>query len=97
MPALDRLQAALGSDRFQVVALSTDKSGVDGARKFMTDIKADKLGIFADPTAKEGFALRIIGMPTSILIDKDGREIGRLSGAAAWDSADAKRLIEAQL
>ena len=97
MPALDRLQAALGSDKFEVVALAVDKSGIDGARKFLSDIKAEKLKPFADPTAKEGTRLKVIGMPTSILIDPQGREIGRLIGPAHWDSPEAKRLIEAQL
>jgi thiol-disulfide isomerase/thioredoxin len=97
MPALDRLQAELGSDKFQVVALAVDKSGLDGARKFLADIKVGKLELFADPTARDGLALKVFGMPTSILIDREGREIGRLIGPAAWDSAEAKRLIEAQL
>lgn len=97
MPALNHLQATLGSDKFEVVALAVDKGGIEGAKKFLTDIKADKLAVFADPTAKEGTRLRVIGMPTTILIDAEGREIGRLIGPAKWDSADAKRLIEAQL
>jgi len=97
MPGLDRLQAALGSDKFEVVALAVDKSGIEGARKFLADIKAEKLAAYADPTAKEGTQLKVIGMPTTILIDREGREIGRLIGPAHWDSAEAKRLIEAQL
>jgi hypothetical protein len=97
MPALDRLQKTLGSDKFQVVALAVDKSGLDGARKFLGDIKTESLELFADPTARDGLELKVIGMPTTILIDREGREIGRLIGPAAWDSGDAKRLIEAQL
>ncbi len=97
MPSLARLQKALGSDKFQVVALAVDKSGLDGARKFLTDNKIEGLDLFADPTAHDGPALKVIGMPTSILIDADGREIGRLIGPAEWDSPEAKRLIEAFL
>ena len=97
MPALDRLQTELGSDKFQVVALAVDKSGVEGAKKFLADIKAGKLEPYADPTAKEGTRLKIVGMPTTILIDREGREIGRLIGPAHWGSPEAKRLIEAQL
>jgi thiol-disulfide isomerase/thioredoxin len=97
MPALDKLQAELGSDKFQVVALAVDKSGIDGAKKFLADIKTERLEAYADPTAKEGTRLKVIGMPTTILIDREGREIGRLIGPAKWDSAEAKRLIEAQL
>ena len=97
MPGLDKLQAELGSDKFQVVALAIDKSGVAGAKKFLTDIKAEKLAVYADPTGKEGTTLRVIGMPTTILIDAEGREVGRLIGPAHWDSPEAKKLIEAQL
>jgi thiol-disulfide isomerase/thioredoxin len=97
MPALDRLQEALGSDKFQVVALAVDKAGLEGARKFLRETKAEGLKLFADPTARVGTQLKVIGMPTTILIDGLGREIGRLVGPAAWDSAEAKRLIEAFL
>jgi thiol-disulfide isomerase/thioredoxin len=97
MPALNRLAQALGSDKFQVVALAVDKGGLDGARKFLKETDADKIELFADPTARDGTKLKVIGMPTTILIDAKGREIGRLIGPAAWDSPEAKRLIEASL
>jgi thiol-disulfide isomerase/thioredoxin len=97
MPDLDKLQAELGSDKFQVVALAVDKSGLAGARKFLADIRAEKLGVYVDPTGKEGTRLKVFGMPTTILVDAEGREIGRLIGPAKWDSPEAKKLIEAQL
>jgi thiol-disulfide isomerase/thioredoxin len=97
MPALDRLQGALGSDRFEVVALAVDKAGLEGARKFLKETKVERLKLFADPTARDGTMLKVVGMPTTILIDGQGREIGRLVGPAAWDSEAAKRLIEAYL
>ena len=93
MPALDRLQAALGSDRFEVVAVSVDRTGLEGARKFLDGIKIEKLALYADPAGRLGFDLKVIGMPTTLLIDAEGREVGRLAGAAEWDSEDAKRLI----
>lgn len=97
MPSLDRLQAELGSDKFEVVAVSVDKTGIDGAKKFLDQIKVSKLGVFADPTIKLGTELKAIGMPATVLIDREGREVGRLVGPAEWDSADAKRLIKAML
>ena len=93
MPALDRLQAALGSREFEVVALSIDRSGVAGARKFLDSIGISKLKLYADPSAKLGNELKAIGLPTTLLIDRQGREIGRLIGPAEWDDADAKTLI----
>jgi thiol-disulfide isomerase/thioredoxin len=97
MPGLDKLQAELGSDKFEVLALAVDKSGIEWARKFLANIKAEKLGVYADPTAQEGTRLKVIGMPTTILVNANGLEVGRLIGPAKWDSEDAKRLIEAQL
>jgi thiol-disulfide isomerase/thioredoxin len=97
MPALDRLQKELGSDSFEVVALAVDRGGVDAAKKFLDSIKVANLKLYADATTRSGSTLKVIGMPTTILIDKDGREIGRLPGPAAWDSAEAKRLVEASL
>jgi thiol-disulfide isomerase/thioredoxin len=97
MPSLDRLQKELGSDKFEVVALALDRAGVDAARKFLAGIKVENLNLYVDPSARSGSAMRIVGMPTTILIDPEGREIGRLPGPAEWDSADAKRLIEAHL
>lgn len=97
MPSLARLQAELGSDRFEVVAVSVDKTGVEGAKKFLDQIKVENLAVYADPTIKLGSALKAVGMPSTVLIDGEGREIGRLVGPAEWDSDDAKRLIQAAL
>ena len=97
MPALDRLQKELGSDKFEVVALSVDRTGLEGARKFFTQIKIEKLGLYVDATAKMGTALKSVGLPTTLLINAEGREIGRLVGPAEWDHEDAKRLIRSAL
>jgi thiol-disulfide isomerase/thioredoxin len=94
MPALNRLEAALGSDKFEVVALSLDRKGYDASRKFLDEVKADKVKLYVDPTAKQGMELKLVGMPTTILINKNGLEVGRLAGSAEWDSDDAKKLIQ---
>jgi thiol-disulfide isomerase/thioredoxin len=97
MPALDRLQGEMGSDRFQVVAVAVDRTGLAGARKFLDDAKAGKLALYADPTARMAATLRAAGLPATLLLDREGREIGRLLGPAEWDGEDARRLIEAVL
>jgi thiol-disulfide isomerase/thioredoxin len=95
MPALDRLQAELGSNRFEVVAVSVDRTGLQGSRKFLEETGAGRLALYADPSARLAATLRAIGLPATLLIDAEGREIGRLLGPAEWDSEDAKRLIRA--
>ncbi|MFT3733082.1 MAG: redoxin family protein [Hyphomicrobium sp.] len=97
MPALNKLQKELGGDKFEVVALSLDRGGYEASRKFLDELKATDVKLYADPSAKQGMALKLVGMPTTILINKDGQEVGRLAGSAKWDSPDAKKLIEAAI
>jgi hypothetical protein len=97
MPALDRLQREMGSADFEVVALSVDRTGLAGARKFLDEAKVGRLALYADATARMGAALRAAGLPATLLLDRQGREIGRLLGPAEWDSEEAKRLIRSVL
>lgn len=97
MPHLDRLKAALGSDKFDVLAISVDRGGPAKPRAFRERTKVKHLEFYQDPTAKLGFALKAIGMPVTLLLDAQGREIGRLVGPAEWDSAEAVRLIKAHI
>jgi thiol-disulfide isomerase/thioredoxin len=97
MPALDRLQKELGGDRFEVVAMSVDRQGVTASKKFLDETKVSNLKLYIESTSKSIGLLRAPGLPTTILIDREGREIGRLAGPAEWDSADAKKLLQSVL
>jgi thiol-disulfide isomerase/thioredoxin len=97
MPALDNLQKELGSSKFEVVAISIDRTGLAGARKFLDETGVKNLALHADPTTKLSSVLKAVGLPVTVLIDAEGREIGRLVGPAEWDSEDAKRLIRAAM
>lgn len=85
MPTLDALQASLGSDRFEVVPLSVDRAGVPPVRRFYDEIGVTHLGMYVDQTMQSATALRSVGLPTTILIDAQGQELGRLVGPAEWD------------
>jgi thiol-disulfide isomerase/thioredoxin len=93
MPTLDRLQKALGSDRFEVVALSVDRKGLEASKKFLDQAKVERLAPYVDASARANALLHALGLPVTLLIDPEGREIGRLLGPAEWDSEDAMRLI----
>ena len=97
MPSLDRLQKELGSNKFEVVALSVDRAGAEGSRKFFDRVGVKSLNIYVDPTSRTTTQLKAVGLPATLLIDAKGREVGRLTGPAEWDSEDAKRLIAAVL
>jgi thiol-disulfide isomerase/thioredoxin len=94
MPTLDRLQATLGSERFEVVALSIDRAGVGVVRRFFDEIGVRHLGIFIDETMKASRDLRIFGLPGTLLIGPDGRELGRLIGPAEWDTPEMVAFFE---
>lgn len=97
MPSLDRLQKELGGETFTVVALSQDRGGRDVAGRFLEKLGLRDLAPYADPTGAAAVALGVTGLPTTVLIDVHGREIGRLTGAAEWDSPEAKALIRAAI
>ena len=88
MPALDRLQAQLGGPAFQVVALSVDQQGSAIARRFFAEVGIKSLDFYIDPSARAAFTLDAAGLPATLLIDREGREIGRHLGAAKWDTPD---------
>lgn len=97
MPTLDRLQAKLGGPRFEVVVLSIDIGGIPVVEKFYRALKLDSLGIYVDKTLRVQRDLGIVGIPTTLLIDRQGREIGRLAGPAEWDSKEAIKAIRRYL
>jgi len=101
MPTLDALQGELGGPGFEVVAVNIDTRDPDKPKEFLKQIGVQKLAYYADPSAKTFQDLKSIGrafgMPTTLLIDPHGCEIGTIAGPAEWASKDALKLIEAAL
>jgi thiol-disulfide isomerase/thioredoxin len=93
MPSLDRLQAEMGGPDFQVIALSIDRGGLDPVRAFFGEVGLPHLGIYLDQPSASTQALKVVGIPTTLLIDGEGREVGRATGPAEWDSPEMKALI----
>lgn len=97
MPTLDRLQAALGGDAFQVVALSIDRKGLAVVRRFYDEIGISHLTIYIDSTSRVFRDLAVVGVPTTLLVDREGREVGRLVGPAEWDTPAMIALIRGRI
>ena len=97
MPALDRAQEVLLGDGIQVLALSSDRGGKAVVEPFLRDRKITRLGLWLDPKGAAGRALGVRGLPTTLVVDRQGREMARLEGAAAWDTpqmlAAVRRLV----
>lgn len=97
MPTLDRLQAELGGPDFQVVPLSIDRNGFEAITKFYGEVGIKHLAIYLDSSTEAASKLGAVGLPTTLLIDRDGGEIGRLVGPAEWDSPDMVTFIRGYL
>lgn len=97
MPQLNALQSELGGDGFEVVALNIDKGGPEKAETFLEETGATDLKAYYDPSGKLFSTLKAVGMPTTLLIGPEGKEMGRLVGPANWAAPEAKALIEAAI
>ncbi len=93
MPSLDRLAQRIGGEKFAVVALSLDGPSRPKVEPFIKSRNLDHLQVFFDTRKKSYQALEIAVLPTSVLIDAEGREVGRLQGDAEWDSPEAEALV----
>ncbi len=97
MPALDKLEAKLGGKDFAVVAVNIDKGGPDKAAAFLQETGVTHLPLYTDPDGKLFATLKAVGMPTTLIIDREGREIARLVGPADWASPEALAVIVAAI
>jgi thiol-disulfide isomerase/thioredoxin len=101
MPSLDRLAGRLGGSDFAVVAISIDRTGKAVVGPWFDQNGIRHLGLYLDPQSRAPFAFRgVLGtssieLPVSILLDRQGRVVGSLKGAAEWDAAEAEALIRA--
>ena len=93
MPSLERLHQKLGSRDFTVIALSEDRKGWEKITSFRQELGLTALPLFHDVGSKMMFGAKVRGLPTTILIGRDGRELGRLTGHAEWDSDEAVALM----
>ncbi len=101
MPALDELQTKLGGADFEVVAVNIDTRDPQKPKAWLKDNGITQLAYYADPTARIFQDLkekgRAFGMPTTLLVDRNGCEVATLAGPAEWASGDAIRFIEKAL
>ncbi len=93
MPSLDRLAARLGGDDFTLVGVSQDRKGAEVYLPFLAELEVTHFETFADPGLKASRKFRVLGLPATIVLDRQGREIGRMLGPAEWDSDEAVALL----
>ena len=95
MPSLDALQAELGGDDFQVVTIATGRNPMPAIKSFFSETGVTNLPILLDPRQSLARNMGALGLPATMIIDREGREVARLVGDADWHSADALALLRA--
>ena len=93
MPSLDRLQAKLGGADFAVVAVSQDFGGLPTVTPFYKRHGIENLAIYTDSRNDVAHKLGIQGLPTTMIIGRDGRVVGALVGGVDWDTPEAIALL----
>ncbi|MFO1061828.1 MAG: TlpA disulfide reductase family protein [Dongiaceae bacterium] len=93
MPSLDRLEGKLGGADFEVLALAQDQGGRDTVAAFYRRHRIERLALYADAGNMLAHKLGIDGLPTTLVLDREGRAVGALVGAVSWDTPEALALL----
>lgn len=93
LPALARFQKTWNGPPIRIVALSIDRDGAEVVEPLLNSLGIVGLPVFLDPEGRSVKLFSISGLPTSILLDRDGRELGRWFGPKSWDEPATRREI----
>lgn len=94
LPSIERLHTALSGDDFQIALVSQDRDGWKRIVPFLKRLKIKGPESFLDEKLKLSRALSVRSLPVSLLLDAEGNEVGRVAGAAEWDTPEALALIQ---
>lgn len=97
MPGLDRIEAELGGNGFAVVPVATGRNPLPAIRRFYAEAGLAHLPVLRDPDQRLSREMGVFGLPVTVLVDPEGREVARLTGDAEWDGAAARAVLEAVL
>lgn len=93
LPALAKLAGMVHAEGIDVLALSVDRGGADKVRAYFQTNGITGLDILVDPQSAASHALGCRGVPTTIIVDRSGRERARMEGPADWASDDMVQAV----
>jgi thiol-disulfide isomerase/thioredoxin len=95
MPSLDALQVALGTEDFAVVPVATGRNPVEAIERFYDKAGITNLPVLRDPKQEFSRAMGVLGLPMTIILDRQGQEVARLIGDAEWNGPEAQAILAA--
>jgi len=93
MPMLAELQTELGGEDFEVVTIATGRNPLPAMQDFFAEIGVDNLPLHRDPKQQLAREMGVVGLPVTVILDREGREIARMLGDAHWSSESAKAML----
>ena len=91
MPSLDILQSIKKIDNLIIIPINVGKENLDKAEKFFEDLEIKNLKLYYGESVKLANEFSLIGLPTTILINKNGEEFARILGSVDFED---KKFIE---
>ena len=95
MPHLSALQAQMGGEDMQVVTIATGRNPAPAINQFFDEIGVDNLPKHVDPRQSLSRSMGVLGLPVTIVLDREGNEIARMQGEADWSGASAIAVMQA--
>jgi thiol-disulfide isomerase/thioredoxin len=92
-PALDALAAELSGPDFAVIAIATGRHDLAAIDRFNRDVGVTHLATYIDESNRLAVGMGVPGLPVTVLLNREGQEIGRLMGGADWDTESARAII----
>lgn len=96
MPSMERLWRAFKDKDFVLLAISSDRQGAKVVGPFMEKFRLTFPALL-DSDGKVSARYGVRAIPTTYLVDREGKVIGRAVGARDWESEEALGLMRALL
>ncbi|WP_375689034.1 TlpA family protein disulfide reductase [Pseudooceanicola sp. LIPI14-2-Ac024] len=94
METLSALEAEFGGEDFAVVTLATGPNAPPAIDKFLDEIEVENLPKYRDPRSELARQIGVFGLPVTLILDREGRELARLVGPADWHSDAARGIVQ---
>lgn len=97
MPTLEALAQDFADRDFAVVTVATGPNAPPAVDRFFEEIGVTTLPKYLDPRATLGRSAGVLGLPVSVILNREGEEVARLTGTADWASESARAIVSAML
>ncbi|PPB80532.1 thiol-disulfide isomerase/thioredoxin [Albidovulum inexpectatum] len=95
LPALDALNRDLGGETFEVVTIAVGRNPLPAIERLFSELGVEHLPVYLDTRMELARAMGVLGLPVTVILDPQGREIARMTGDAEWDSDSARAIVAA--